>query len=255
MGVERSIEEALQAARVAMFAALGLDLTDPVLREQALCHPSYAMEQEADPLTANQRLELLGDAVIQLAVSEHLYHHHPEFSEGDLTRVRSFVVRGTVLAAVGRRIGLGSAVRLGHGAEASGGRERTSILACGLEAVIGALYLEHGWDAVRTCLVRLLAPQLEDALASRLRNWKGELQELTQAASAGTPEYWLVDSTGPSHAPRFTVEARLGGELLASGAGRSKKAAEQVAAQAALERLTGAATSALEPSLSEGTSL
>lgn len=241
-------------AEAALFDRLALTIDDPSLRELALTHPSYTRELGGPPEACNERLEFLGDAVIQLAISLWLYAQFPHLTEGQLTRLRSFVVRGSQLAEAGRRLGLGEALYLGHGTERTGGRRRTSILADAFEAICGAALLEHGWNTAQDAVLRWLAPEIEAAVGERLRNWKGELQELTQSNGGELPAYRLVDSSGPSHAPQFVVEVSFAGEALARGEGSSKKLAEQRAAQTAWEELTRrSATSPAEPTPSEGT--
>lgn len=223
-----------------MFAErLGHHFRDPRLLALALAHPSTARETEADPLLSNERLEFLGDAVLQLAVSAALYDDHPDGDEGRLTTLRSAVVREQALSRAAAEIGLGAALTLGPAADQAGSRARRSVLACGLEAVFGAVYLDAGWDAARACVLRVLEGELEGADGQRHRNHKGVLQELTQERFRQGPEYRLLDLTGPAHDRRFVVEVLLGERVLATGRGMSKKEAEQAAAAAAIEALAG----------------
>lgn len=226
-----------QDRRRALLERLGVGFHDPALLTQALLHPSFAREEEADPLTANERLEFLGDAVVELAVSDYLFRRLPDRDEGGLTTTRSFVVRGGSLAAAAARLGLGEALALGRGQDTGGGRTNDSILACALEALLGAVYLDQGWDVARATALRLLAPEIDAALAARQRNFKGELQELTQERLRQRPSYRLAQLDGPSHQRRFAIEVWLGDEQVGRGEGGSKKQAEQAAAEQALRRL------------------
>ncbi|MBI2298116.1 MAG: ribonuclease III [Armatimonadetes bacterium] len=223
--------------RAAFEERLGVRFGDPELLAQALRHPSYTREREADRLESNERLEFLGDAVVQLAVSGHLHATLTDQSEGGLTSIRSFVVRGTSLAAAAGRVGLGEVMQLGAAAAGASLRGRRSILAAGLEAVLGAVYLDQGWDTARECVLRLLEQQIADASSRRHRNAKGELQELTQGRWRQTPAYRLLFSGGPPHQREFEVEVTVGGRVLGRGRAGSKKDAEQAAAAEALAEL------------------
>jgi ribonuclease-3 len=213
--------------------ALGVHL-DAGLLSRALTHRSYAYENGGLP--TNERLEFLGDAVLGLVVTDALYSGHPDLPEGQLAKLRASVVNMRALADVARRLGphgLGSYVRLGRGEEVTGGRDKASILADTLEALLGAVYLNHGLPVASEVVHKLFDPVLADA-ANRGAglDWKTSLQELTAALALGVPEY-AVSEEGPDHAKSFTAIARVGGESFGSGAGRSKKEAEQKAAEAA----------------------
>ena len=207
----------------------------PELLRQALSHRSFCAET---PMQAsNERLELLGDAVLGLVVAEHLFASYPELPEGDLARVRAAVVSTLALAPVAGSLGIGDALLLGKGEEVSGGRQKASILADGLEAVIGAVYLSAGLDGASRFILGLLGP-LITAVASqaRLGDPKNRLQELAAQIGLGLPVY-VVAENGPEHAKQFTAAVSLGGEQLGTGGGRSKKAAERSAAAEALRTL------------------
>ncbi|HEY8448847.1 MAG TPA: ribonuclease III [Bacillota bacterium] len=215
---------------------IGRPPRDPALFELALTHPSFAHEARDDG-AHNERLEFLGDAVLDLIVAEVLYRRHPDLPEGDLSRLRAAVVCAPTLARIARRLGLGEHLRLGQGEEASGGRNRTSVLANALEAFLGALYLSEGLEAARAFVDRHFAGELEDAAAGRLvEDFKTRLQEITQERFGTEPEYRVVREEGPDHAKTFHVQVRLRDEVLGAGSGRNKKEAEQEAARDALRR-------------------
>ncbi len=211
-------------------AALGSGLSRELM-EQALTHRSYAYEHGGLP--TNERLEFLGDAVLGLVVTESLYAAHPELPEGSLAKLRASVVNTRALAEVARGLGLGRWLRLGRGEETTGGRDKNSLLADTMEALIGAVYLERGLPGAQR-LVRALFDPLMTAAAQdgAALDWKTTLQERTAARGAGAPEYVLSES-GPDHDKRFEAQVRVAGEVLGSGAGVSKKQAEQHAAEAA----------------------
>ncbi len=227
--------------------ALGADLPEDLLT-LALTHRSYAYENGGVP--TNERLELLGDAVLGLVIVEELFRRHPDSSEGDLAKLRNSIVNSQALAGVARGLtdaGLGEYMLLGRGEVQTGGHGKASILADTVESLLGAVYLEHGLEGVRAVILRLfdglldVAPTLGAAL-----EWKSSLQELTAARGLGVPRY-DVTSEGPDHDRRFTAVVFINGEPLGGGVGRSKKAAEtDAAAQAwtALDAQTDQAESA-----------
>jgi len=201
------------------------------LLDRALTHRSYAYENGGLP--TNERLEFLGDSVLGLIVTDTLFHQHPDLPEGNLAKLRAAVVNSRALAGVARSLGLGRYIRLGKGEEATGGRDKSSILADTLEAVIGAVYLGGGLEAAGALVHRLFDPLI--AKSARLGaglDWKTSLQELTAAEELGGPEY-LVDESGPDHQKSFRAVARIGGQIYGEGEGRSKKEAEQQAAELA----------------------
>ena len=220
---------------------LGLPIAVEQL-ELALTHRSYAYENGGLP--TNERLEFLGDAVLGLVVTDTLFAAHPDLPEGQLAKLRAAVVNSRALAGVARELGLGEYLRLGRGEESTGGREKASILADALEAVLGAVYLARGLEEARRLISSLFAPLLAEAAgAGAGLDWKTSLQELAAARALGVPEY-QVDAEGPDHAKRFTAQVRVaahGDTILGRGAGGSKKEAEQRAAQAAWQALEGAA--------------
>ncbi|HVH20831.1 MAG TPA: ribonuclease III [Pseudonocardia sp.] len=221
-----------------MLASLKVGIAEELLT-LALTHRSYAYEHGGLP--TNERLEFLGDSVLSIVVTERLYREHPNLPEGQLAKLRASVVNMHALAGVAAGLGedgLGAHLYLGRGEELTGGRTKASILADATEALIGAVYLEHGLEVVRGLIHRLFetlllsAPQLGAGL-----DWKTSLQELTAAASLGVPEY-RIEEDGPDHLKTFTATAVVGGRELGSGEGRTKKEAEQKAAELAWRALT-----------------
>jgi len=213
-----------------LLAALGIELPDDLLT-LALTHRSYAYENGGLP--TNERLELLGDAVLGLVIVEELFRRHPDNSEGDLAKLRNSIVNSQALAGVARGLtddGLGEFLLLGRGELHTGGHGKSSILADTLESLLGAVYLEHGLESARGVILRLFDELLDTAptLGAALE-WKSSLQELTAARGLGVPRY-EVSSEGPDHDRRFTAVVYVGGDPLGSGVGRSKKAPETDAA-------------------------
>jgi ribonuclease III len=223
------------AAEIDLPAALGLTLS-PDLLERALTHRSFAYEHGGLP--TNERLEFLGDSVLGLVVTDALYRRHPELPEGQLAKLRAAVVNMRALANVARGLGLGDHLRLGRGEETSGGRDKSSILADTLEALFGAVYLQHGIEVASALIRRLVDPMMDSTAAyGPGLDWKTSLQELTATASLGVPEYSVTEE-GPDHAKNFHATALIQGAGYGTGSGRSKKEAEQAAAAAAFNRLT-----------------
>jgi ribonuclease III len=214
---------------------LGVPL-GPELLERALTHRSFAYENGGLP--TNERLEFLGDSVLGLIVTDTLFREYPDLPEGQLAKLRAAVVNMRALAGVARGLRLGAYVRLGKGEEGTGGRDKSSILADTLEAVLGAVYLDHGLAEADALVHRLFDPVI--ARSARLGaglDWKTSLQELTAAELLGVPEYH-VDESGPDHQKSFRASVRIGGRTYGEGEGRSKKEAEQQAAEAAWTSIT-----------------
>jgi ribonuclease III len=225
-------------AAIWLHDALGLELPAELL-ELALTHRSYAYEHGGLP--TNERLEFLGDSVLGLVVTDELYRRHAELPEGQLAKLRASVVNMTSLAGVARRLGdggLGPHLLLGRGEETTGGREKDSILADAVEALIGAVYVGLGLDAATAILHRLFDPLLDQAATRGASlDWKTSLQELGARLALGAPTY-LVEDTGPDHAKTFTADVVFSGAVHGRGSGRTKKAAEQQAAAAAWQVLS-----------------
>lgn len=220
----------------ALEARLGLSFRNPGLLRQALRHSSYAHENP-DSGPSNEQLEFLGDAVLSLTVSHLLLRAFPRSPEGELSKRRAALVNARTLAAVARGLRLGDFLLLGKGEERQGGRGKTSLLADALEAVLAAVYLDQGLEAAARLVETWLGPLLAAQEDLEFQDAKTRLQEWAQARGQAPPEYVVLEESGPSHARRFRVALRLGGETLAEGCGRSKKAAEQEAARQVLAAL------------------
>jgi ribonuclease-3 len=215
--------------------ALGIRFKQGALREAALTHRSFAFEQSVP--TTNERLEFLGDAVLGLVVTDLVYRAFPERSEGELAKLRAAMVNMTTLAEVARELGLGETVLLGKGEEQSGGRDKASILADALEAVLGAIYLDQGLKPAAALIERLFWPRVAAYVRGEgERDYKTILQELAAQDVGKLPEYRVVER-GPDHEKEFTATVFLAGRELGRGVGRSKKEAEQRAARQAFDRL------------------
>lgn len=243
-----------QRPRVASLEeALGVSL-DPELLERALTHRSYAYENGGLP--TNERLEFLGDAVLGLVITAALFHRHPDLPEGQLAKLRASVVNMRALADVARGLGpegLGPHLLLGKGEEATGGRDKASILADTLEALLGAIYLQHGLDTAAAVIHRLFDPLMAAAAQQGAAlDWKTSLQELTASLGLGVPEY-RIDETGPDHAKTFTAWVVVAGQRYGGAEGRTKKEAEQRAAEAAWRTLSKRAVEPTETPPSEPT--
>lgn len=216
---------------------LGVAFNDYSLLTRALTHRSYLNENPNAALEDNERLEFLGDAVLDFLVGSYLYHRFPEKDEGELTILRAALVRSETLADFARRLELGRYLRLGFGEEESGGRDRTATLCAAFEAVIGALYLDGGLAPTQALIERHVRPALDRIRAADLhKDARSEFQVWAQGRFNITPQYRVVSSDGPDHAKTFTVQALLGEEVWGEGRGRSKQAAAQAAAAVALAR-------------------
>ena len=218
---------------------LGFQFRDPSLFQLALTHRSYCNEHGLDAAHSYERLEFLGDAVLQLITSDHLYRRFPDADEGRLTKDRVSLVRREALAGAASRLRLGEYLRVGRGVEASGDRNQDKVLADVFEAVVAAVYLDQGLEAARRFVKRHLAQELAEIALSGppLDNPKSRLQELLQEQGRPTPSYRVAGRKGPDHDPVFTVEAVIGGEVIGAGRGRKKSDAERAAASDALQSL------------------
>jgi ribonuclease-3 len=222
----------------ALAERLGLDVHDLDLLEQALVHSSWLHEHPESARGHNERLEFLGDSVINLAISDALFAAYPNDDEGLLSTRRASIVSTTGLARLSARIDLGSVLLLGEGEAQRGGRRRPSLLASGFEALAGALYLDLGWEATRDWLTELARPELaNDAPGLLLKSPKSRLQEYTQRRTGLRPDYRIVEATGPDHEKVFRVEVWVDGRSLGFGEGPSRRTAETAAALQALERI------------------
>ncbi len=219
---------------------LGLPVQDLDLLEQALVHSSWLHEHPDAARGHNERLEFLGDAVVNLSISEALYARHPDDDEGALSARRAAIVSTTGLARLAGRIDLGRDLMLGEGESQRSGRRRPSLLASSFEALTGALYLDLGYEPVRDWLMGLAEPELTlEAPVISLKSPKSRLQEYTQRRSGERPEYRLVDATGPDHEKSFRVEVWVDGRVVGVGGGLSRREAETAAAAQAIEAIRG----------------
>lgn len=227
----RDCEEALQTR-------IGYRFSNPALLRESLTHKSFSNERPGESVPHNERLEFLGDAVLDLAVSRRIFRDFPALPEGELTRIRAEVVSEKALAAVARDLDLGNCLRLGRGEERSGGREKESLVADALEAALGAVFCDGGFEPACSVIETLFGPA---AVLSASRktgiDHKTRLQELLQARHGHPPVYVLIRTEGPDHQRLYTVEVRLDDRPIGVGQGRNKKAAEQAAACEALARM------------------
>ena len=217
---------------------LGLRFDDPALLTEALVHSSYVNEHPEGTSESNERLEFLGDAVLSLVMSEALFKRHRDEPEGTLTTRRAAVVSTRGLARIARRLEIGDALVLGQGAENSGERGRSSVLAGLFESIVAAIYLDQGLDAARDFILEAAAPELDAAVSiDTLKAPKSRLQEYAFSATGRAPAYRIVSSEGPDHDRHFVVEVSIDGEVIGSGEGRSRREAETHAAEDALGQL------------------
>jgi ribonuclease-3 len=217
---------------------LNIIFEDPSLLKKALVHRSYLHENPDFDLLSNERLEFLGDSLLSFVIAEKLYKDFPNLSEGGMTKLRAALVRTETLARLARSLGLGNYVYLGRGEETSGGRTKQSILAGVFEAVIGAILIDHGYDACRNFILVLFTDEIGKATDEKLiADHKSQLQEITQARHHTAPIYRTIKEDGPDHAKEFTIEVIIDGTIIATGHGNSKRQAETEAARAALESM------------------
>lgn len=222
---------------LALEERLGVQFANYGLLRRALTHRSYLNENPRGDLKDNERLEFLGDAVLDFVVGAYLYQRFPEMDEGGLTALRAALVRTKTLADFARQLNVGDCLWLGYGEEESGGRERTPTLCAAFEAIVGAIYLDQGLNAVQPLVERLAAPALEHIMDESLyKDAKSEFQMWAQAAFNITPHYEVISEEGPDHEKTFTVQAVVGRDVWGVGQGHSKQAAAQAAANVALAR-------------------
>lgn len=218
--------------------ALGVQFRDAALLRLSLTHSSYVNEHPQEAPISNERLEYLGDALLGMAIARKLYIDHPDMTEGELTEARASIVRGESLNRCAEDLGLGEHLLLGQGEEQTGGRAKLNNLACALEAVVGAIYLDQGYEAAESFVLRVLGSQIDGASLRRMaQDPKSQLQEAAQARGLGAPSYRLLAEIGPGHARTFTVEVLVAGEALAQGSGGRKVDAERQAALVALDAI------------------
>ncbi len=226
------------AELAALQQLLGIQFKEPPLLEQALTHSSFVNENPGVAPASNERLEFLGDAILGMMFAQKLYQDLPNSPEGELTKLRSDLVRRGTLFSLAKTIGLGDYLYLGKGEEASGGRDKPANLARAMEAMIAAVFLDQGWDTTRDLILRLFDTELKRLERQGAGvDYKSQLQHFVQSRQQETPSYRITETTGPDHQPRFTAEVMAGNTILATGHGRSKKLAETEAAYQALEKL------------------
>lgn len=217
-------------------ATLHISFRNSALLQQALVHRSYLNENPDFNLPSNERMEYLGDSILSAVVAEKLYKDYPDLSEGDMTKLRSALVRRETLARIANHLKLDGYLYLGHGEETSGGRAKQSILADALEAVIGAVFLDQGFDTCRDLILRLYDAEVEKAVDDSLTSdFKSQLQEVVQSKYHEIPAYRVISAEGPDHVKEFIVEVVVGGRVIGKGRGSSKREAEKEAAKAALD--------------------
>jgi ribonuclease-3 len=222
----------------ALERSLDIRFKDRRLLEEALAHPSYQNENPDFTLGSYERLEFLGDAVVQLAITRELYHFLPDMDEGQLTRLRSNLVKGVSLATVARKLKLGQHLHLGKGEESNGGRERDSILAASFESLVGAIFIDRGYPASRDFILRVMQGYLDEQMEDGVpEDPKSLLQKETQRKGWGRPQYRTVKTFGPSHARMFRVEVEIKGQVIGHGTGPRKAEAESRAARQGLRHL------------------
>ncbi len=217
--------------------SIGIKFNNEKLLRQAFTHSSYVNEHRRKPFEDNERLEFLGDAVLELTISQFLFKKYPTMTEGELTKLRAAVVCEPSLVTFAGELGFGKLILLGKGEEMTGGRERPALLADVFEAFIGALYLDKGIEIVIQFLEKYVFPKIDAGAFSHVMDFKSQLQELIQRDGTGVIEYRILQERGPAHNKEFVSRVTLNGEELGIGTGKSKKEAEQHAAQMALEVL------------------
>ena len=217
---------------------LGYTFTNKELLAGALYHSSYANENRGRGITSNERLEFLGDAVLGMVVADHLFRNHPDMPEGELTRTRAALVCEGSLVRVAEALSLGEYLKLGKGEETGGGRNRPSIRADAVEAIIAAVYLDGGIGSARKIIQRFILSRNPGDVTEN-RDFKTALQELVQRGGAQELAYQLVGESGPDHDKRFAIQVSLNGKVIGHGEGRSKKEGEQMAAKEAIKNLEG----------------
>ena len=227
-----------QAKLTELQEKINISFNDTSLLKRALTHKSFANENRELRLRDNERLEFLGDSVLDIVVSEYMFQEYPDYPEGELAKMRAVVVSAPILADKARYLNLGSYLFLGKGEEMTGGRDRSSILADAFEALVGSIYLDSGLEVVRRFVLSLLEQDVKEVeIGEHIQDYKTTLQELIQKNSNARPEYYVVAEEGPDHSKEFTVEVRFYDRRLGRGKGSSKKEAQQEAARDALENI------------------
>jgi ribonuclease-3 len=216
---------------------IGIKFKDKSLLETAFVHKSYINEHKGEGIADNERLEFLGDAVLELAATKHLFEKYPDQTEGQMTSFRSALVKGKHLAEIAIELGLGEYLFLSNGEEHSGGREKNYILANTVESLIGAMYVANGYDVAEKFIKKFILVRLDEIIENGLHiDSKSKFQEIVQEKEGVTPHYELISEEGPDHNKKFTMGAYINQELIAKGVGKSKQVAEESAATAALKK-------------------
>ncbi|MFC4354424.1 ribonuclease III [Chryseomicrobium palamuruense] len=215
----------------------GIRFSNEAVLFEAFTHSSYVNEHRRKAFVDNERLEFLGDAVLEVAVSQYLFHRYPKMTEGELTKLRASIVCEPSLVHLANELQLGTYILLGKGEENTGGRQRPALLADVFEALVGALYLDKGLDPVIELLEKVMFPKVEIGAFSKVTDYKSQLQELVQQDNAGQLKYDIIEEKGPAHNRIFVSQVSLDEQMLGEGSGRSKKEAEQQAAQLAIVKL------------------
>lgn len=215
---------------------IGVNFSDERILFKAITHKSYVYEKGTE---SNERLEFLGDAVLNLIVTEFLYEHFPELDEGDMAKMKSMLVGIEILYKIGKKLNVGEFLLLGKGEEKTAGREKKRLIGSAVEAIIASIYIDRGFEKAREVVIRWIKPFTKHFRKGKeiFRDWKSKLQEVTQREKKGLPEYKVVKEFGPPHIRRFRIEVWIEGEKVASATGSSKKEAEQKAAKNALKKL------------------
>ncbi|GIV56250.1 MAG: ribonuclease 3 [Candidatus Kapaibacterium sp.] len=243
----RPIEHVVGERRHALEAVLGVDIRSPALYEEALTHRSYLQVKNDPTVQSNERLEFLGDAILGMVIAEYLFHHHEDVAEGELTKMRSWLVNKRSLALCARKLDLDKFLLMSYSAANALAKGNDSVLADAVEALIAAVYLDHGFDKARSFIEERLLPLMLEERVMHDTNFKSLLLEYVQARGYSAPRYRVVEESGPDHEKQFTVAVYVGSASVGIGSGRSKKEAEQNAARQALEYLQSRQTPTTDP--------
>lgn len=244
---QRPVEHVTGDRKAALENILGVEIKKAFLYEEALTHRSYLQVKQNPAYQSNERLEFLGDAILGMVVAEYLFHHHEDVAEGELTKMRSWLVNKRALALCARKLRLDQFLLVSYSAAAALARGSDSILADAMEALIAAVYLDHGFEQARTVIEQRLLPLMLEERLMNDTNFKSLLLEHVQAQGKGAPRYQVIEEKGPDHEKQFTVAVYVGSTSVGHGTGRSKKEAEQNAARQALEYLTSRPTPRTDP--------
>ncbi len=244
---KRPVEHIVGERQAALEAVLGVSINQAALYEEALTHRSYLQVKNDPAIQSNERLEFLGDAILGMVIAEYLFHHHEDVAEGELTKMRSWLVNKRSLAICARKLRLGEFMLMSYSAAAVLAKGNESVLADAVEALIAAVYLDHGFEKARTFVEERLLPLMLEERVMHDTNFKSLLLEHVQARGYSAPQYRVIEESGPDHEKQFTVAVYVGSASVGVGSGRSKKEAEQNAARQALENLTNRPTPTTDP--------